>query len=177
MPIVLMGGLLLVAIALWIYLWASAQCITITCTPAGFTVCTGRRFRNSTCATYAWADVTGTRYYERVEDGAEGAGRSGYFRVDTTRGVAFVRGIGTRDGALIEVFNDHTPHLPYIWRKRRKGETTRARARDEIVANLRAQGIEPTTAEGLGAERLLQRLYGHSMDTMEYIKLDRAARL
>lgn len=111
-----MGALFLcIGIGAPVYMRRSYTRVIINCTPDGFSVTSENKRSGKRYETYWWQEVTSTDYEESSDVDFESSGHFA-FSVDTVRGRAFTGGRYMHPlDELIIVFNERTPHLPYIW--------------------------------------------------------------
>jgi hypothetical protein len=101
-----------------IYLHRNQISHTIQCTPSGFSVATESKRLGARREEYRWDEVTGTNYEQTVSRSAGDTTIVGFFSADTIRGQAFKVDHNLGDfPELITVFNERTPHLPYLWKR------------------------------------------------------------
>ena len=101
-----------------IYTYRHGKDLDIYCQPGGFTVQTKSRSAGVQEERYAWRDVIATEYTEQRYRSSNQHGRrtTGYFAVQTARGPAFtVTDSMGQFPDMINVFNQLTPQLPYVW--------------------------------------------------------------
>lgn len=116
LPLGLGAGFLFMGIACVIQLHWNYVRYSIECTTAGFSVLSESKRRGARHEEYRWNEVTGTSYEEVRKRSGKHRRTTQYFSVDTTRGRAFkVNDHQSGFDELVAVFNEQTPHLPYVW--------------------------------------------------------------
>jgi hypothetical protein len=101
-----------------IYLHRNQISHTIQCTPSGFSVATQSKRLGARREEYRWDEVTATNYEQTVSRSGGDTTIVGFFSADTVRGRAFKVDHNLGDfPELITVFNERTPHLPYVWKR------------------------------------------------------------
>jgi hypothetical protein len=89
---------------------------TIVCDDVGVTVTTGHNPRGVLTTTFAWRDVTSTRYVERTVSAGAVDCALGTFIVENSSATLLEVTRHWRDfAAIVAVVNDQTGHLPYAW--------------------------------------------------------------
>ena len=110
------AGFLVMGIACVIQLHWNYVKYSIQCTPVGFSVLGESKRRGARREEFRWNEVTKTSYEEVKNRSGKQRRTTQYFSVETTRGRAFkVNDYQSGFDELIAVFNEQTPHLPYVW--------------------------------------------------------------
>jgi hypothetical protein len=108
--------IIILAIVLFLFFRNFSSDTKVICSENGFTVSVYNKRGGTTVQEYSWSDVTETLYYEK-ESGSEDSSTTRYFMVSTINGVAFNLYQMKHFNRLVQIFNEHTHHLPYYWEK------------------------------------------------------------
>ncbi|WML49508.1 hypothetical protein RCG23_05825 [Neobacillus sp. PS3-34] len=106
----------LLGVVLFFSLRYFANDTRVSCHDNGFTVTVINKRKGTSVQEHAWADVTETLYYEK-ESGGENNSTTCYFQVQTAKGTAFNLHAMKNFDELIDIFNQKTVHIPYVWVK------------------------------------------------------------
>ena len=109
-------GIFIFGLLLFFLIRYFASDVSIRCDDESFTVKVVNKRKGSKLNHYKWEDVLSTLYYER-ESGGEDSSSTSYFMVKVPEGVAFDFRETKGFHELIQIFNEKTPHLPYVWGK------------------------------------------------------------
>ena len=116
LPLGLGSLFFLAGIYAWIAMRNNYTRFTIFCAENGFVVTSEKKRRTQPPVEYRWEEVTGTQYEQSSECNRGTTMIYRFFSVETTRGPAFKVDQNQTDlDELVTVFNEQTPHLPYVW--------------------------------------------------------------
>ena len=114
----LLLGLIFIVLGVIIFLLMRffANDTKVSCYDTGFSVTIVNKRIGTNVYNYKWEDVTETLFYEK-DSGGENNTTTSYFMVKSVNGTAFNLYKMKNFDLLIQLFNQQTEHLPYIWEK------------------------------------------------------------